>query len=136
MAQFLAWKKAEAPSPSPAEPPSPSPEAPALVLVNRRELRQTNSMLRDGAPSPALLMHPADSARLRLTPGQPVRITSAHGSTTAAVEITESIRPGAVSLPHGWATPGVNHLTSATTDVDPLTGMPRLSSLPVAIAPL
>lgn len=101
--------------------------------MNHRKLRQTNSMLRDGVRPPGLLMHPADGRRLGFTPGQPVRITSATGSTTATLEVTDSIRPGVVSLPHGWSTPGVNRLTSSTDAVDPLTGMPRLGGFPVTV---
>ncbi len=81
-------------------------------------------------------MHPDDSARLGLAAGQPVRISSPQGSTEATLEVTGSIRPGAVSLPHGWATPGVNCLTSVTDDVEPLTGMPRLSGFPVEVTPV
>lgn len=110
-----------------------APSHACLVLVNHRELRQTNSMLCDAARPPGLLMHPDDCRRLGFTPGQPVLLTSATGSTTAALEVTESIRPGVVSLPHGWSTPGVNRLTSATEAVDPLTGMPRLGGFPVTV---
>lgn len=124
VAQFEAWQAA------PLDPDQ------NLVLVNRRELRQTNSMLRDEDRPPGLLMHPADSARLRFTAGQPVLITSTTGSTTATLEVTESIRPGVVSLPHAWSTPGVNRLTSATDAVDPLTGMPQLSGFPVTVTAL
>ena len=83
------------------------------------------------------------SARLGLAPGQHVRIASRHGSTEAAVDVTDTIRPGVVSLPHAWSTPGVNRLTSATVsaaaipmhtdDVEALTGMPRLSGIPVDV---
>src|SRR5207237_5966027 len=111
VAQFADWRSA------------PAPAGPGLVLVNRRELRQSNSMLRSGAAHPPLLMHPDDAARLGLTAGQSVRLSSTAGSTTAAVEPTNAIRPGVVSLPHGWAAPGVNELTSSTAGVDPLTGM-------------
>ena len=107
---------------------------PELVLVNRRELRQTNSMLRDGARRPALLMHPDDAASLGLAPDQPVRISTPDGSTAATLDVTAAIRPGAVSLPHGWNAPAVNALTSSSTDVEPLTGMPRLSGLAVEVA--
>ena len=112
------------------------PAVPGLVLVNRREVRQTNSMLRDGQPGPALLVHPDDCARLGLAEGQTVRIASDHGSTDAPVGVTAAIRPGVVSLPHGWGAPGVNRLTSATADVEPLTGMPRLSGVPVELIPV
>ena len=78
-------------------------------------------------------MHPADWARLGLADGQPVRIASDHGSTVGPVDVTAAIRPGVVSLPHGWDAPGVNRLTSATADVEPLTGMPRFSGVPVEV---
>jgi anaerobic selenocysteine-containing dehydrogenase len=89
--------------------------------------------LRDGAKPPGLLMHPADGRRLGFTAGQSVRISSATGATTATLELTEAIRPGVVSLPHGWSTPGVNRLTSATESVEPLTGMPQLGGFAVTV---
>ncbi len=55
------------------------------------------------------------------------------GLTEADIAVTDAIRPGVVSLPHGWAAPGVNHLTSMTDDVEPLTGMPRLSGIAVEV---
>jgi anaerobic selenocysteine-containing dehydrogenase len=110
-----------------------SPAGDGLVLVNHRELRQTNSMLRQTDRPPALLMHPDDCIRFGLADGQSVRIASDHGATDAIVGATAAIRPGVVSIPHGWATPGVNRLTSASTDVDPLTGMPRFSGVPVEV---
>jgi anaerobic selenocysteine-containing dehydrogenase len=122
--QFEAWRA--------GRPASVQPES-GLTLVNRRELRQTNSMLRDGARPPALLMHPDDLARLGLTAGQSVVVTSAVGATVAVLEVSDGIRPGVVSLPHGWSTPGVNRLTSGLDAVDRLTGMPRLSDFPVTV---
>ena len=43
---------------------------------------------------------------------------------------------GTFKVPTGTlnaATPGVNLLTSVTDDVEPLTGMPRLSGFPVEV---
>lgn len=51
------------------------------------------------------------------------------------VEISDSIRRGAVSLQHGWADADVNQLTS-DTEFDPLNGMPRLSGFPVTVVPV
>ena len=130
VAQFRAWQLSE---PRPAQSTTADQ---GLVLVNRRELRQTNSMLRDRDVPPPLLIHPADATRLFLGSGQSVLISSSAGSTVAAVEVTDSIRPGVVSLPHGWSTPGVNRLTSAADAVDPLTGMPQLSGFPVTVTAL
>jgi anaerobic selenocysteine-containing dehydrogenase len=119
MDQFAAWQEL--------------PAARRVVLVNRRELRQTNSMLRDGHGRPALLVHPEDCARLGLADGQTVRVASDHGSTEASVGMTAAIRSGVVSLPHAWGVPGVNRLTSATAGVEPLMGMPRFSGIPVEV---
>ena len=59
--------------------------------------------------------------------------SSATGSVTGTAFVTDTIRAGAVSVPHGWADPCVNTLVS-DRDVDPLTGMPRQSGTPVALA--
>lgn len=107
-------------------------------LINRRLPHQANTMLRDApsqnrAPHPTLLMHPDDAGWAGLNDGDKVIITSRHGRAEAALEVTSSIHAGVVSLPHGWAHPGVNQLTSATEDVDPLTGMLRFSGVPVDV---
>ncbi|MGH8991469.1 MAG: molybdopterin-containing oxidoreductase family protein [Acidimicrobiia bacterium] len=111
-----------------------------LVLINRRLPRQSNSVLRHSArqraraPHPTLLMHPEDATRLGFSAGDQVSVASGHGETAAEVEVTGGIRPGVVSLPHGWDSPGVNRLTSAADGVDPLTGMPRFSGLAVTVS--
>ncbi len=110
-----------------------------LVLINRRLPRQMNSTMRDvGAqatigPLPTLLVHPADAAERGLVSGEEVLVESRHGSSPAHVELTDSLRRGVVSIPHGWATPNVNDLTSSTEELDPLTAMPRFSGFPVTL---
>lgn len=129
VAQLAAWE---------AEPPDPD----TLVLVNRRLVRQMNTTMRDVgeqaglAPFPTLLVHPDDAARLGIRDGDDVEIESAHGTTTARAEVGDGIRPGAVSIPHGFDGvhgPNVNALTSDTVDCDPLTGMPCYSGFPVRV---
>jgi len=110
-----------------------------LVLVNRRLVRQMNSTMRDVgkqahlAPHPTLLVHPDDAAAHGIADGDAVLIESRHGTTHATAEVSETIRPGVVSVPHGWAGPNVNALTSDLVDCDPLTGMPRYSGFPVRV---
>jgi anaerobic selenocysteine-containing dehydrogenase len=110
-----------------------------LVLINRRLPRQMNSTLRDvGAqatlgPLPNLLVHPDDARRHGLAPGDEVVVESRYGSAPASVELSDGIRPGAVSIPHGWSAPNVNDLTSSTEELDPLTAMPRYSGFPVTV---
>ena len=116
-----------------------------LVLVNRRLVRQMNSTMRDvGAqaalgPYPTLLVHPHDAATRGIADGDEVEIESAHGRTTARAEVSDAIRRGVVSVPHGFdgtAGPNVNDLTSDTDACDPLTGMPRYSGFPVRVRAL
>ena len=79
-----------------------------LTLIGRRELRSNNSWMHNaerlmkGRDRCTLLMHPDDAASRALADGQPVQIRSRAGEVRVAVEITDAIRPGVVSLPHGF----------------------------------
>ena len=96
-----------------------------------------------------LQVHPDDAAHLGLVDGGEAEVTSRVGKVRAPVEVTEAIRPGVVSLPHGWghdlpgvrlgvagAHAGVN--TNVLTDesaIDPLSGNAVLNAIPVTVAP-
>lgn len=133
-----------------------SERADGLVLVGRRHLRSNNSWLHNvpaltgGSNRCTLHIHPEDAERLGLRDGAPVRIKGAGGAVTAPVEITDGIRPGVVSLPHGWGhdrpgtrmshaalDPGVNvnQLLDGSL-LDPLSGNAVLNGVPVELAPL
>ncbi|MEV7221182.1 molybdopterin oxidoreductase family protein [Streptomyces sp. NPDC093681] len=132
-------------------------ERPAgLVLVGRRHLRSNNSwmhnipVLTGGSNRCTLHLHPEDAARLGVRDGQPVRVKGAGGAVTAPAEVTDTVRPGVVSLPHGWGhdrpgtrqthaagDPGVNvnQLLDGGT-LDPLSGNAVLNGVPVELTPL
>ncbi len=108
-----------------------------LVLVNRRTAQQYNSLHRQlvgrGRPAvPSLLVHPADAATRGLASGDTATVNTAHGSCAAVVEVTDAIRAGVVSLPHGFDEANVNRLIP-TTSADPLSGMTIVSGLPVDV---
>ncbi|MFE2328662.1 molybdopterin oxidoreductase family protein [Streptomyces sp. NPDC059385] len=128
----------------------------ALVLVGRRHLRSNNSWLHNvpaltgGSNRCTLQVHPEDAGRLGLTDGGRARITAAGGSLEVPVEISDAVRTGVVSLPHGWghdragtrlsvasAVPGanVNQLLDGTL-LDPLSGTAVLNGFPVELVPL
>ncbi|MFF3428525.1 molybdopterin oxidoreductase family protein [Streptomyces sp. NPDC002602] len=128
----------------------------ALVLVGRRHLRSNNSWLHNvpalvgGSNRCTLQVHPQDADRLGLTDGGRARITADGGSLEVPVEITDAVRTGVVSLPHGWghdragsrlsvarAVPGanVNQLLDGSR-LDPLSGTAVLNGFPVELAPL
>ncbi|MFJ9672580.1 molybdopterin-dependent oxidoreductase [Streptomyces sp. NPDC101221] len=132
-------------------------ERPAgLVLVGRRHLRSNNSWMHNipaltgGSNRCTLHLHPEDAARLGVRSGQPVRVKGAGGAVTAPAEVTDTVRPGVVSLPHGWGhdrrgtrqthaagDPGVNvnQLLDGGT-LDPLSGNAVLNGVPVELTPL
>lgn len=125
-----------------------------LSLIGRRELRTNNSWMHNserlvkGKERCTLRMHPEDATRRSLSDGDEVTIASAVGRVSAPLEITDEMRPGVVSLPHGWghdrdgvrlrvasARPGVsiNDITDEGL-LDELTGTVRYSDVPVTVA--
>ncbi|MER7957012.1 molybdopterin oxidoreductase family protein [Streptomyces sp. NPDC096030] len=127
-----------------------------LVLVGRRHLRSNNSWLHNapslnsGSNRCTLHVHPADADRLGLADGKPARIAAEGGALEVEVEITDAVRSGVVSLPHGWghdrpgtrlavaeARPGVNvNQLLDGSRLDPLSGTAVLNGFPVELAPL
>jgi anaerobic selenocysteine-containing dehydrogenase len=128
---------------------------PELVLVGRRDLRSNNSWMHNvevlvkGKPRCTLHVHPDDAARLGLDGDGLAEVRSRVGSVTLPVEVTENIRPGAVSIPHGWGhdLPGVelgvagrhagvnSNLLADELLVDELSGNAVLNGIPVEVAP-
>ena len=124
-----------------------------LTLVGRRSLRSNNSWLHNsrrlmkGSDRCTALLHPDDAARRGLSSGQTVRVSSATGSIEVPLELSDEMRPGVVSVPHGfghghanvgWRTaashPGasVNDITDPTI-VDRLSGNAAFNDVPVRV---
>ncbi|MER6617439.1 molybdopterin oxidoreductase family protein [Streptomyces xantholiticus] len=131
-------------------------ERPAgLVLVGRRHLRSNNSWLHNvpalngGSNRCTLHVHPDDAARLGLEDGATASVAADGGRIEAPVEITDAVRPGVVSLPHGWGhdrpgtrlsvaaeRPGVNvNQLLDGSRLDPLSGTAVLNAIPVEVTP-
>ena len=124
-----------------------------FLLIGRRHLRSNNSWMHNlpalsgGTNRCTLQIHPDDAARLGLD--EMAVVTGPGGKLEVPFEITDTIRPGVVSLPHGWGhtesgtrlriasqQPGVNvnNLNDGTL-LDPLSGTAVLNALPVQVAP-
>jgi anaerobic selenocysteine-containing dehydrogenase len=79
-----------------------------LVMVGRRDLRSNNSWMHNcerlvkGRDRCTLVMHPDDAARRGLADGQRVTVRSRVGAVEVPLEVSDGIRPGVVSLPHGF----------------------------------
>ena len=127
-----------------------------LVLIGRRHVRSNNSWMHNftrlvkGPAGCTLQMHPDDAAARGVFHGDTVLLRSRTGSVQAELALTEDLRPGVVSLPHGWghSRPGTQTRVASAyagvsandvTDellVDHLTGNAALNGVPVEVLPL
>ncbi len=129
--------------------------APApLRIIGRRDLRSNNSWMHNserlvkGRERCTLLMHPADAAARGLSHGQRVRVTSRVGAVEVPLAVSDEMRAGVVSLPHGFGhdRPGTRQSRAAAhagaslndlTDeqsVDALCGTAAFSGVPVEVS--
>lgn len=130
----------------------PVPEA---LLVGRRDLRSNNSWMHNvqvlvkGKARCTLHVNPEDAARWGVADGGTATVTARVGAVDVPVEVTDAVRPGVVSLPHGWghdldgarlavakANAGTN--SNVLTDdqvVDVLSGNAVLNGIPVSVRP-
>jgi hypothetical protein len=124
-----------------------------MVLIGRRQLRSNNSWMHNlpalagGRNTCTLQIHPDDVSRLGLEDGKPARVTSAAGTVDVEVEVTDALRPGVVSLPHGWGDgngdvrmrvastqPAANSNVLSPPEIDPLSGNAILNGIPVTVS--
>jgi anaerobic selenocysteine-containing dehydrogenase len=117
------------------------------LLCTRRmnHVMNTQGMTMDGtlsrAPHNPAYLHPEDLAELGLAAGDEVAIASAHGRIEAVAAADATVRPGVVSIAHAWGglpgRPGpgvnVNRLIDATSELQAINAMPRMSAVPVTI---
>jgi anaerobic selenocysteine-containing dehydrogenase len=125
----------------------------SMVLVGRRHIRSNNSWMHNirtltkGRNRCTMQIHPDDATRLGLRDGAPATVASRVGELTIDVEVTDGIRPGVVSIPHGFGQnlPGVRLRvaqeyrgvnTNVLTDdefFDPVSGNIALNGVPVTV---
>ncbi|GJF08359.1 dehydrogenase [Mycolicibacterium cyprinidarum] len=125
-----------------------------FVLIGRRHLRSNNSWMHNlpalvgGTNRCTLQIHPDDAAELGVS--DTALLKGAGGELVVPVEITENIRRGVLSLPHGWGHdrdgtgqtlaaghPGVNvNQLNDGSVLDPLSGNAVLNGIPVIIEPV
>jgi anaerobic selenocysteine-containing dehydrogenase len=96
-------------------------------------------------PTNCAYLHPDDLDALGIEDGDVVTITSSHGRIEAPARGDPDMRPGVVSMAHGWGglpgdearEPGVNSnlLTSSLVGRDPINAMPVMTGFPVQVEP-
>jgi anaerobic selenocysteine-containing dehydrogenase len=127
-----------------------SEEFPLVLSAGERRAYTANDIFRDPSwrkrdADGALRISPADAAALGLVDGGRARITTARGSAEAAIEVSDAMQAGHVSLPNGYGldhpgddgavtAPGVapNSLTSSDWR-DPFAGTPWHKHVPARV---
>jgi len=104
-----------------------------LLLVPRRQQRHLNAQLLFLGDRPEILLHPDDAMQRGISDGEDITISNPRGTLTGIAKVTDRIRVGVVSVPHGFEEANVNRLTDQF-EVDPITGMARYGALPVNVS--
>lgn len=127
-----------------------------LLLIGRRHLHSNNSWMHN---YPRLMkqngrctaqLHPETARARGIADGQTIRLTSRTGSVEIPAELTEDIRPGVVSIPHGWGHhgeglglelaarhPGVNvNILTDEQVIDTASGNAVFNGVPITIHPI
>ena len=114
-------------------------DAPVYLLTGRvlqhyQSGAQTRRVpeLAGAVPEAYIEIHPDLAARLGITDGDRVRLTSARGTATAPARITRTVRPDCVFMPFHWGgTASANLLTNDA--LDPISRMPELKVCAVRV---
>ncbi len=124
-----------------------------LVLIGRRQLRSNNSWMHNsqrlmkGPDRCTAILHPTDAGSRGLADGDRVRVVSRVGAIELPLQISDEIRPGVISIPHGFghgrrgvgwsvaaahAGASVNDITDPAV-VDRVTGNAAMNAVPVRV---
>lgn len=128
----------------------------ALLLIGRRHLRSNNSWMHNvaalskGPDRSFLEIHPDDARDRQIADGSTVRVSSPTGEILVAARVTDCVKPGVITLPHGhdhrdkdtrmtvasrMSGANFNALTDAD-EWDSLSGIAVLNGISVEVAPL
>jgi anaerobic selenocysteine-containing dehydrogenase len=98
-----------------------------------------------GKPWNPAYAHPDDLAALGVASGEVVRIRSQHDEVLAVAEADDTLRRGVVAMTHAFgANPGecddpravgtpLGRLLRLDDEYDPISGIPRMGALPIAV---
>ena len=130
----------------PAESPINTPELaekyPLILTTGARTISYTHSQhrnlekLRKMVPEPLLEIHPIDSNKRRIKPGEKVSVTSPRGSMSVKAYITDTILPGVVHLPHHWPDMANANILCDDQHLDPISGFPAFKSQLCQVKPI
>ena len=119
-----------------------------VLVAGERRAYNANTIYRDpewrkNDPHGAMAVHPDDAERIGLVDGGDAKVSNERGSLTVVVRVDDRLRPGMVSLPHGYGMkrggrpngPALNEMTKAEHR-DAIAATPFHKYVPVMIEPV
>jgi anaerobic selenocysteine-containing dehydrogenase len=122
------------PSQSPVANPELVKKFPEILITGARSLEYIHTQLRNLPeiralrPEPEAEVHPATARKYGIVNGEMIGIESPRGMIKMRAKVTEDIKEGVVSIPHGWAVANANILTDITMR-DAIVGYPETKAI-------
>jgi len=108
-------------------------EYPEVLLTGVRQVEYINAQMHDVTalrariPEAEAEVNPITAAKYGITHGELMGIETPRGSIKMKANVTQDIKPGVVSVPHGWAEANCNILLDAQLK-DPVSGYITMNS--------
>lgn len=96
-----------------------------MRLFGRRDLKSINSWLHNAEKvmtrkrDISAMINPQDAEKYQIRDGQDIKVKTSVGEIQIEVKISEDIREGQVSIPHGWGHSGGWHRANAAGGANP-----------------
>lgn len=107
---------------------------PEILITGARSLEYIHTQLRNLPeiralhPEPQAEVHPAVARKYGFVNGEMIGIETPRGQIKMKAKVTEDIKEGVVSIPHGWAVANANILTDITMR-DAIVGYPETKAI-------
>ncbi len=108
-------------------------EYPEVLLTGVRQVEYINAQMHDVTamrvriPEAEAEVNPVTAAKYGIVHGELIGIETPRGSIKMKANVTQDIKPGVVSVPHGWAEANCNILLDAQLK-DPVSGYITMNS--------
>ena len=107
---------------------------PEILLTGNRQVEFIDAQMHDVSamrvrvPNAEAEVNPITAAKYGIMHGELIAVETPRGSIKLKANVTQDIKPGVVSVPHGWAEANCNILLDAKL-VDPVSGYITLNSV-------
>lgn len=108
------------PQQSPVANPEIVKQYPEILLTGTRYVEYIDAQMHDvpamraRRPDAEAELHPATAVKYGIVHGEMIGVETPRGSIKIKANVTQDIKPGVVSVPHGWAEANCNILLDAT----------------------